>query len=104
MTKPWQPCDEETFAGLAGHLGVFELADAEGRVVYIGCADARSLFGLRGAVPDKAREFAADSFRVEVTTAYGTRWRELLMAHRADHGSLPIHNTEPAGLGRMSPA
>jgi len=105
LTKPWRGCSADAFADLPGQLGVFELADAAGRTIYIGCADAGSLFGLRSAVGDAAGVHEdAESFRVEVTTAYDTRWRELLMAHHAEHGVLPCHNTEPPGLGRLSPA
>ena len=44
------------------------------------------------------------SFRFEVTTAYLSRYRELLMAHVADHGAIPSGNTtSDLQLGRLSP-
>ena len=104
MTKAWLPCDAARIEDLPGQLGVFELANAPGETLYIGCADARTLFGLRSAVRERVDEFNdVVSFRVEITTAYHSRWRELLMVHVADHGGLPRHNEEVAGLGRLSP-
>ena len=111
MDKAWRPLDEATVRTLSGQLGVYQIADAGGDVVYIGFAGGRSLFGLRGELqgqlaqrdpgPNKGYQF-----RVEVNTAYHTRYRELLMVYKADHGDLPADNREspPPGLGRMSPA
>ena len=96
--------DAREAAGLPGHMGVYELADAAGRVIYIGCAGGRSRFGLRGEVQDAlARIQGASRFRIEITTAYLTRHRELLMRHRAAHGELPAANEPVPGLGRLSP-
>ncbi|MGI9643079.1 MAG: DUF7508 domain-containing protein [Acidimicrobiia bacterium] len=105
LTGTWRDGTEAVVAALPGQLGVFELAGDDGRTLFIGCADARSLFGLRSAVSAALAEVVdATRFRVEVTTAYHTRWRELLMVHRADHGALPRYNEQPPGLGRLSPA
>jgi hypothetical protein len=102
LDKPWRSLTEAT--RLPGHLGVFELADAAGRVVYIGRADARTRFGLRSAVADATERCPeATRFRVEVTSAYHTRHLELLMAHQADHGRLPPGNEMHTRLGRLSP-
>ena len=101
LDKPWRWL--ETAAGLPGQLGVFELADEAGRVRYIGYAGGRSPFGLRSEVSAAAQRIPeARRFRFEVTTAYLTRYRELLMAHRAAHGSLPPHNEPMPRLGRLS--
>lgn len=101
LDKPWRTRDE---AGrLPGQLGVFELADATGNVLFIGVADARSLFGLRSAVADAFAAVAgAVQFRVESTSSYHTRYRELLMVYQADHGTLPVANA-PMRLGRLHP-
>ena len=103
MEKPWRRLDEENVAKLAGQLGVFELADDSQQTIYVGCADARSLFGLKGELQSWLGKAA--HFRIEVTTAYRTRYRELLMVHHADRGSYPELNStkETAGLGRLSP-
>ncbi|HUS98117.1 MAG TPA: hypothetical protein VMX97_15425 [Hyphomicrobiaceae bacterium] len=107
MTKPWQVLSEELVAKLPGQLGVYQLADAEGRVVMIGYAGGHSLFGLQGVLVSEAvtRRHGAVQYRCEVNTAYLTRYRELLMLHVADHGALPVGNEDapPVDLGRLSP-
>ena len=103
-TKPWLPIDAATLERLPGQLGVFELADATGRVIFIGRADARSLFGLRSEIARQVGAIAAaKSLRFEVTTAYHTRYLELLMVHRADFDALPQFNEPMPTLGRLSP-
>jgi len=103
-TKPWRTVDAAALAALPGQLGVFELADAAGRVLYIGRADARSLFGLRGEIARWTAELPeAKSFRFEVTTAYHTRYLELLMVHAYDFGGLPRFNPPLPTLGRLTP-
>jgi hypothetical protein len=103
-TKPWRVIDSAALEALPGQLGVFELADAEGEVIFIGCADARTLFGLRGEVAAQVAALPQTrAFRVEVTTAYHTRHLELLMAFQADHGRLPKCNAPMPALGRLSP-
>jgi len=107
MTKPWRPLTLEEAKRLAGNLGVYQLADAEGEIVYIGAATGQSLYGLRGEVMEKAENppEGAVQFRVEVNTAYRTRKNELLAAYIHDHGRLPAANTDvdPSRLGRLSP-
>jgi hypothetical protein len=103
-TKPWRSIDAAGLAALPGQLGVFELADATERVVFIGRADARSLFGLRGEIARCAAELSdARLFRFEVTTAYHTRCLELLMVHAYDFGELPRFNPPLPTLGRLTP-
>jgi hypothetical protein len=103
-TKPWRPVDTAALAALPGQLGVFELADGAEHVVYIGRADARSLFGLRGEIARRTEEFReASLFRFEVTTAYHTRHLELLMVHAYDFGALPRFNPPLPTLGRLTP-
>ena len=102
LDKAWQSPSE--VAALGGQLGVFQLADATNRVLYIGFAGGQSRFGLRSAVRDALDSVAeAAAFRVEITTAYRTRYQELLMVHIADHGDLPPANDPEPGLGRLSP-
>ena len=107
LDKPWRPLTAEEAARLPGQLGVYQIADAQGTIVYIGQAGARSPFGLRSELQREARERGAGhQFRVEVNQQYRTRWFELLMVHKADHGSLPPDNAKnpPPALGRLSPA
>ncbi len=101
LDKPWRTRGE--VARVPGQLGVFELADESGQVLLIGVADARSLFGLRSAIDDAFVQVdAAVKFRFESTAAYHTRYRELLMVYRADHGRLPVANP-PLRLGTLHP-
>ena len=103
-TKPWLPIETGALEALPGQLGIFELADASGCVIFIGRADARSLFGLRSEVARHVRALPdATAFRYEVTTAYHTRHLELLMVHQADHAALPKYNEPMPSLGRLSP-
>ncbi len=101
LTKPWQPLTEETVGRLPGQLGVYQLADALGNVLYIGFAGGRSLFGLRSELQGRLGSQGATQFRHEVNMQYTSRHRELLMAHKARHGRLPILNTDAPPLGRI---
>ena len=105
LDKPWLPV-AEVEQTLKGHLGVFELADQDGKVLYIGAAGGNSQYGLKGAVNDALSDLnlpSSTQFRVEITTSYYTRQRELLMAHVADFGVLPPLNPD-IKLGKLSPA
>lgn len=105
LDKPWVELTPETAAAVGGHMGVYELADADGTVVRIGYAGGSSRFGLRGVLEAHAEAGDGARFRHEVTTAYLSRYRELLMVHLADHGSLPDANDEdPGALGRLRPS
>ena len=108
MTKPWSPLAPETVKTLSGQLGVYQLADTEGDVVFIGFAGGRSLFGLRGEVEKALQDppASATQFRVEVNQQYTTRYQELLMVHVHDHGGVPAGNEgKPLPkLGRLSPS
>ncbi len=99
LDKDWIDLNAEAVARLPGQLGVYEVADRRGVVVYIGFAGGRSRFGLRGEVESWLGR--AERFRFEVNMQYTTRYRELLMAHQADHGRLPAENTDPPSLGRL---
>lgn len=102
LDKPWLPV-ADVDAVLKGHLGVFQLADADDQIILIGYAGGKSLFGLKGEVSQAIEQHAeAVAFRVEITSSYLSRFRELMMVHIADHGEPPILN-EPITLGRMSP-
>ena len=103
MTKPWQRLDELE-GRVHGNLGVFQLADAAGEVLYIGYAGGKSLFGLKGEIAQRGAEVdGATQVRWEITTAYLSRFRELMMVHIADHEAPPPCNP-PVTLGKLSPA
>jgi hypothetical protein len=102
LERPWTPLEDETVRPIPAMLGVYELGDADGRVRLIGYAGGRSLFGLRSEIAAHVGSF--DRFRYEITSAYLSRWQELLMVHQADHGALPPDQPEPGRrLGRLSP-
>lgn len=89
---------------LAGNLGVYQLANTQGQILFIGYAGGNSAFGLKGVVR-QALEDQADAawVRWEVNTAYMSRYKELLMIHVHDHGELPPRNA-PMALGKLRPA
>ena len=102
LDKPWRPCVD--LESLPGHMGVYELGNEAGEVIFVGYAGGRSRFGLRGEIEAATARFGdAAGFRYEVTTAYLTRYQELLMAHQALSGALPAGNGAVSGLGRLSP-
>ncbi|MBI3197566.1 MAG: hypothetical protein HYZ40_08650 [Rhodospirillales bacterium] len=107
LDKPWRPLSVEEATRLPGQLGVYQVADAAGTVLFIGHAGGRSPFGLRSELQREASERGpGHQFRVEVNQQYRSRWFELLMVYKADHGSLPADNAKnpPPNLGRLSPA
>ena len=106
LTKPWRALDAATVHAVPGNLGVYELGDEDGRVVYVGFAGGRSTFGLRSELERHLGNPAgATRFRYEVNMQYHSRYRELLMAHVARDGALPAMNRAERSvpLGRLSP-
>ena len=106
MEKPWIDLTPEAAKALPGQLGVYQLADAAGRIVYIGFAGGRSLFGLRSelqrALARPAWRRRAFPYRGQ-PTIHVSPLHPLLMLHVADHGSLPTVNQAdpPPRLGRL---
>jgi hypothetical protein len=105
MQKAWRPLTDEEVGRVGGWTGVYELGDASGSVLYVGLAGGKSLFGLKGELERYlAAPGMATQFRFEVNAQYTTRWKELLMAHVAAGGDVPVMNRQerlPA-LGRLS--
>ena len=99
LAKAWQPWDPTRLKKIPGTLGVFEIGDADGAVVYIGMAGGRTRFGLReriaacfaGEVAPALAE-SARFYRHEINMMYTTRWVELLERHLHEHGALPAAN------------
>mgnify|MGYP001159621711 FL=1 len=103
MQKPWLS-SAETLRQVRGQMGVFQLANEAGEVIFMSYAGGRSLGGLRGEISRSLTEQGeATQVRFEITTSYLSRYKELLMLHQADHGSLPVHDPQ-VRLGRLSPA
>ena len=109
MSKQWITLTLENIAALPAQLGVYEIADADGSTVKFGYAGGTETFGIRTALERELgsageRDAGATMFRHEFTHGYLTRWQELLMVHKADHGALPPGNADYLGtLGRLSP-
>jgi len=104
LEKSWMPLTAENLKPVKGQLGVYQLgSEAEG-VTFIGYAGGKSLFGLKGELETRRLKGPDTCFRIEVTSAYQTRYRELLMIHIADHGEPPRDNGELPRLGKLSPA
>lgn len=107
LDKPWIPLTPENVGRLAGLLGVYQLANGNGDIVYIGVAGGRSLFGLKGELEKQLADppAGATQFRVEANMSYHTRHLELLGVYRNDFGRLPVANTDvdERHLGRLNP-
>jgi hypothetical protein len=79
---------------------VYELADAEDKVIFIGYAGSRARFGLRGKITDHFSEGEPNlairdkvaKFRFEVNSMYYSRWIDLLGRFREDNETLPDGN------------
>jgi hypothetical protein len=102
LNKPWIEATEEQLRRLPGALGVYEIGDAAGTVLYIGFAGGRSRFGLRGEIaaklaPESPNPVTAGGrfFRYEVNQMYLTRYVELLERHLGATGDLPPGNKQP---------
>lgn len=96
LAKPWLTFDPETAVKIPGQLGVYQLADDSGTVLYIGYAGGKSLFGLRSELQKHLGSAAATRFRFEVNMQCITRSKELLMLHKADNGDIPaLNQAEP---------
>jgi hypothetical protein len=107
LEKPWIDLTSERVAELHGELGVFQIADEHGDIVFIGYAGGRSLFGLKGELEAALARYRDQKvrFRVEVTSQYLSRHEELLMIHKHDHGELPRdnHAERKRKIGRITP-
>ena len=103
MTKPWVELSEQNIFALPAQLGVYEIGDVAGATTKIGYAGGKEPFGMRTALL-RELEAGGATFRLEFTHGYLTRWQELLMVYRADHGDLPAGNADTiVTLGRLSP-
>lgn len=107
LTKPFQALTSENLKPIQGHLGVYQLADANGDIFYIGYAGGRSLFGLYGELKREMEQQTDGEimFRCEVNMQYISRYEELLMLHKFDFGELPerVLREYPHKIGKLSP-
>ena len=107
LQKPWIDLTAERVAQLRGELGVYQIADERGEVVFIGYAGGRSLLGLKGELQAAVERYRGQKmqFRVEATNQYLSRHEELLMIHKHDHGDVPRdnHAERKRKIGRITP-
>jgi hypothetical protein len=107
LEKRWIDLSGQRIEELRGELGVYQIADQNGEVVFIGYAGGRSLFGLKGELQTALERYRGQEmrFRVEVTNQYLSRHEELLMIHKHDHGELPRdnHAERKRTIGRITP-
>ena len=108
LEKAWQLLSPENVSRLEAQLGVYQIADANQRIVFIGYAGARSLFGLRSALAADLDRLKNQTFyyRCEVNMQYISRYEELLMLHAAEFGAVPEYNLplDKTRLGKLTPS
>jgi hypothetical protein len=93
--KPWITLTEANVKRVPATTGVFQIGDEDGHVIDIDYAGGRTTFGLRGVLIDRIRLYSPGTgFRVEIHSQYLSRFYELLMLYRAQHGELPAAVTE----------
>jgi hypothetical protein len=106
LDKPWIGLADLPADRLPAQLGVFELGNAAGEVIFIGYAGGNRAFGLRTAILEELDRLgdAATCVRYELTQGYLSRWEELMMIHRFDHGDPPSSShPETIPRGRLTP-
>ena len=106
LDKPWIDLHDVSAESLPAQLGVFQLGDPSGEVIYIGYGGGNKAFGLRTAIGEELARLGADArfVRWELTQGYLSRWEELMMVHRHDHGAPPVSShPETIPRGRLSP-
>lgn len=94
IRSAWLPLTAEAVRATPGCLGVYQMAEPGGVPFRIGYAGGKSLFGLRGELARLLEENRGRDvlFRMEVNMQYISRWKELMMVHRALYGEIPVDN------------
>ena len=102
LKKPWTDATPENLGRAPAALGVYEIGDADGTLLYIGFAGGRSRFGLRGEITNRIGRHHPDAggaggakFRYEVNQMYLRRYVELLERDVKASGGLPPKNLLP---------
>jgi len=94
IRKPWIQPTKDSIRAIPAVVGVYEIADADGNLLYIGQAGGREPFGLRtrialhfgGADPNAVLRERAAQFRWEANQQYTTKRLEMLMQFQRDEG------------------
>lgn len=99
IRRNWLPLEAAAVKAVPAQVGVYEISGAAGRVLIVGFAGGRSLFGLRGELQRELEaRGAGHSFRWEATSTYLSRRDELLMLHLGQSGAFPPDNPPRPGL------
>ncbi len=96
IRKPWNQPTAESIRAIPAVVGVYEIADADGTLLYIGQAGGREPFGLRtrigrhfgfdpsGDDPNPVLREQAAQYRWEANQQYTTKRLEMLMQYQRD--------------------
>ncbi len=95
INKPWQSAEPDALQRLQAVMGVYELADADGAVIYVGAAGGRVPFGLRTKLVQHFSDEElnpvirerAKRYRWESNQQYTSRRVELLMQYVDETGA-----------------
>lgn len=96
IRKPWTPYSEAAIRAIPAVVGVYEIADADGALLYIGQAGGRERFGLRtriashfdGSDGNPVLRTRAAQFRWESNQQYTSKRLEMLMQFQRDQPEL----------------
>ena len=108
MDKSWLPLSGKNVAKLAAHLGVYQLANDDGEILYIGMAGGRTLFGLKGELQKALDEppQGVTQFRMKSTwptaPAAWSCWRPMSATMAGCPSPTPI--STKAALAAFNPA
>jgi hypothetical protein len=113
--KPWADFKDVPVWGpaahrLSGSYGIYELADQNLKVLYVGYAGSRARYGLRGKLMDHFSDRETNPeilgravhFRYEVTSSYLSRWTEVIGRYNQLE-RLPPANVKAKELPRRMP-
>ncbi len=100
INKPWETYDPAKYRDYSGSYGIYELADENHEIIYVGMAGGQSIYGLRGKIaghfsPNESNPVIRERaryFRYEITNMYLSRLVEVLGRYREEHGQLPDAN------------
>ena len=100
IQRDWESYDPAKYREYSGSYGLYELADENYDVIYVGYAGGHAIYGLRGKIADHfspnernpvIRE-RARYFRYEVNNMYLSRLVEVLGRYQEQRGKLPDGN------------
>lgn len=100
IRHPWEAYEPAKYREYSGSYGIYELADADQTVIYVGMAGGQAIYGLRGKIaghfsPDEPNPVIRDRaryFRYEINNMYLSRLIEVLGRYQEELGRLPEGN------------